>query len=558
MQGRSNIRFKPQTPYVQHTRLTYVLVAVALTYFAIMASRQIALPGLYNDEVVYVNPALGAAVARRVHGIPVMVMPYVGALKAYLYFPIFALFGVSAETIRLPAVFISLLTLGLTFKLARLMSRPLPSAVLVLLMAADPIFIFMTKADYGPIVLMMFFKILALYFFLRFILTSSPRYLWGLAVACGLGLYDKLNFIWFVLALIVAAAVVFRQEFRLAAAQRRAHFIWPVGALLLLVVSSVLYAMPLFVHAQGRLAQTQSYDAGPLERIAFVLRLYIRTMDSRDMWFMRGQFITGTLTNWITLAIIGMIVIGGASGLVRRKPLAPALTDRMVTFYLLLFVIILTQIVATNAADSPNHILMVYPFHYMLLISLVNRLADLHVLNSPSKGWRLAAASPGLGVMAVIVLLIVSEIAVGLRYQEAMDERRFNHLWSPAIYELAAYVDRRDVDAIVSANWGIHQQVFALSRPEARRRYVKLWEEFTELDGPEQERRLAERFFQGRRVLGLVYVVDQAVDRGAATARQHFLSFAEHYFGGAVLERVIANDRGEPIFGVYYLDARTR
>jgi glycosyltransferase involved in cell wall biosynthesis len=41
-----------------------------------------------------------------------------------------------------------------------------------------------------------------------------------------------------------------------------------------------------------------------------------------------------------------------------------------------------------------------------------------------------------------------------------------------------------------------------------------------------------------------------------AIARDHFLSFARFYFGGARRTRVITNDRGEPMFGIYYVDAR--
>ena len=159
-----------------HVLAAYALVTLALAYFGVMASRNIALPGLNVDEVLGVRPAVGGPVARRIFGIPVLTISYIGALKSYIYFPIFALFGGSPETIRLPTIFISLLTLALTFKLSRLHFRPSYSALLVLLMAADPIFIFMSKVDYGPIVLMMFFKMLALYFFFRFIATSSPRY----------------------------------------------------------------------------------------------------------------------------------------------------------------------------------------------------------------------------------------------------------------------------------------------------------------------------------------------------------------------------------------------
>jgi hypothetical protein len=133
-----------------HVLAAYALVTLALAYFGVMASRHIALPGLNVDEVLGVRPAVGGPVARRIFGIPVLTISYMGALKSNIYFPIFALFGGSPETIRLPTIFISLLTLALTFKLSRLHFRPSYGALLVLLMAADPIFIFMSKADYGP------------------------------------------------------------------------------------------------------------------------------------------------------------------------------------------------------------------------------------------------------------------------------------------------------------------------------------------------------------------------------------------------------------------------
>jgi 4-amino-4-deoxy-L-arabinose transferase-like glycosyltransferase len=519
-----------------------------------MAARKIALPGLYYDEMVYLNPAFGGSVARRFLGFPVLVMPYVGALKAYLYFPIFAVFGVSAETVRLPAIFISLMTLGLTFRLARLTFRPFYSALLVLLMALDPIFIFMTKADYGPIVLMMFLKILALYFLFRFIFTSSPRYLWGLAFACGLGLYDKLNFLWFVLALSVATIIVFRYELRAAFARNRVQFIWPVGALLFVLVGSAKYVLPLFLH-------THPHHGGLVKRVSFIFHLYIDTMNSRDVWFMQAPLSMGTITNWVTIGIMGLIVAVGTSRLFRRKSLTPTLTDRVVLFYLLSFVLIFVQILVTNAADSPNHILMLYPFHYVLLIGVADRLSDSWTgTTSPIlRGdglksrrlsmWRVAALG---ALVSVVALLVASQITAGVRYQQAIDKQSFNHMWTPAIYKLAAWLYRRDVDAVVSVEWGIDNQLFALSRPHDRGKYVDLWQEFTRLDTQEQGRALAERFFVGKRVLAIVAMVGH--DRG----RQHFKSFIKYYFGGGVLQRVISDDRGKAQFGIYYVDARTR
>jgi len=571
------IRHVPQISYRAEIRFAYALVAVALAYFAVMACRKIELPGLYYDEVEYVNPAIGGPVARSIMGIPVLVVPYVGALKAYLYFPIFALFGVSAATIRLPAILISLLTLVLTFKLARVTFRPSYSALLVLLMAVDPIFIFLSKADYGPIVLMMFFKMLALYFFFLFIRTPSPRYLWGLTVACALGIFDKFNFIWFVLGLSVAAVVVFRSELRAVAAQYRAKFIWPAAALLLVLAGGIFAALPSFLHAQPN-------DLGHWRHISYISRVYLATMNSRDEWFLAPTFSAATITNWVTIPVIGLVIMAGATRVIRpRRSFMQALNDRVVFFYLLIFVVIFMELLVTLAAENPNHVFVLYPFHYAILIAVANRLSEMPRVDSRSSGdvsdscegdsrrdrWARAAARMGggdrvklgglpfsrsavvLALVSAVALAVGSEISVGVRYKKAVDQQAFNHLWTPAIYELATYANHSKADAIVSVTWGIHRQVFALSRPESRRRYADLWQEFTELDKPQQGRFLAQRFFIGKRVLVLAYV---APDKGAAIARQHFLAFAKYYFGGSKLKRLITNNRGEAMFGVYYLD----
>jgi len=122
-----------------------------------------------------------------------------------------------------------------------------------------------------------------------------------------------------------------------------------------------------------------------------------------------------------------------------------------------------------------------------------------------------------------------------VHYQRAIDDRAFNYFWTPAIYELADYLDRPDVrertDAIKAANWGIYNQAFVLSRSTDRSKYTDLWSEFTLLDNPEKGQRLVERFFAGKRVVVVAYVVKS--DKGAAVAREHFLSFAKYYFGGA-------------------------
>jgi 4-amino-4-deoxy-L-arabinose transferase-like glycosyltransferase len=538
-----------------------------MMYFVIMASRHIALPGLYYDEVLFVNAATGGAhvgfVANRVMGIPIMLMPYIGALKAWLYFPIFSLFGISPASIRLPTIFIALLTLGLTFKLARSTFGPNYSALLVLLMAVDPIFIVMSKLDSGPTVLMMFFKTLALWFFFRLLLTSSQRYLWGLAITCSLGLFDKLNFIWFMLALVVAAALVFARELRHLAVHQGSRLFPPVAMFFLVLVGSGLYAAHL-------LAQTRQPGTRLLPRLAFVSGLYRSTMNGTDVWFVTRPFAHGTLVNWTTVGVLATIAVAGLWHLGRGREAGPLqLRERAVVFYLLVFLTILGQLIVTSAAESPHHIMMLYPFHLVLLIGVASSFSEADLVGSTSGEWQRPASSaasdaryqPGsawkrhwpvhVAFGAVATPLVVSQLVLGYHYQQAIDDRAFNRMWSPAIYQLARYVDRRNVDGIVSADWGIHNQVFALSEREGRHRYADLWQEFVSLT-PENGRRIARKYFVGKRVFVLTYEAEQKDRR----TRQQFLRFAEQYFGGAMLKHVITDDRGEPIFRVYCVDAR--
>ena len=106
---------------------------------------------------------------------------------------------------RWPVILVSLATLALTYRVARFTFGRLVSALVVLVMSVDPTFMYLTKLDYGPVALMMVLKVTAL-------LLRAPRGEHGVTAiplghgaACALGLFDKLNFIWFLLALVAPA-----------------------------------------------------------------------------------------------------------------------------------------------------------------------------------------------------------------------------------------------------------------------------------------------------------------------------------------------------------------
>src|SRR5436190_19352630 len=186
------------------------LIGLLVIYVA-LASYKIHLPGLYYDEILFVGPAAGERPYLKCFGLPLLIFPYIGALKSWIYTPIFALFGVSPISIRLPAILISCGTLALGYSLVRRILTPRWAVAFTLACATHPGFVLLTKVDLGPIALMLFFKALCLYLLFQWL--QTPRFFsWFLAgaiAACALGFFDKFNFIWFVVALVFSSLAVY-------------------------------------------------------------------------------------------------------------------------------------------------------------------------------------------------------------------------------------------------------------------------------------------------------------------------------------------------------------
>ena len=189
------------------------LPSLLLLYLA-LATYKIHLPGLYYDEMLFVGPAAGERPYLRVWGLPLLTFPYIGALKAWLYTPIFKLVEPSAVSIRLPAILISCGTLTFGYLLLRRILTPRWAIVFTLACAYHPGFVLLTRVDLGPIALMLFFKALCLYLLFRWL--ETPRFLsWSLSVVvvtCALGFFDKFNFIWFVVAVVFSTLAVYGRE----------------------------------------------------------------------------------------------------------------------------------------------------------------------------------------------------------------------------------------------------------------------------------------------------------------------------------------------------------
>jgi hypothetical protein len=518
--------------------LPRLLLFVAGAYFAVMAGRWIASPGLQYDEVLFVNaatgePTNGLFVAKRILGLPVMLMGYIGALKAYLYYPVFQAFGVSPATVRWPVILVSLVTLALTYRVARFsFDRPV-SALMVLVMSVDPTFMYLTKLDYGPVALMMVLKVTALLFALHAVSTGSPRYLWGMTAACAMGLFDKLNFIWFLLALLAAGGVLFRTELRAMWRRDRLGLLLPLLMLLALTgLATVVLVVP-----QLAASQAAAVPASPLDRLWYVARLYASTMSGNELYLMvtKKHLTAGTLMNpVVALGFAGMAVAslraarraGGVTHLPFRT--------RVLLCHLAIFLLIALQLLITKKAWGAHHIMMLYPFQLLVAFG-----AAVSLLGT----W---------GAAVVTAVLVASGLHVGAAYERGFrPTAEFEPHWSPVVYQLVDYVNRQPVERIISVDWGTHNQIWALGTARTRAIARDRWPEFRTLGDASRQDLMYRRDFEGMHTLAILHADGWDI---MPAVRPNFLAWTEAFGIIPRLERVFRSPAGTVVFEVYALD----
>jgi 4-amino-4-deoxy-L-arabinose transferase-like glycosyltransferase len=477
------------------------MVVLASVFFLLANCAGLSDPGLQYDELLFVNAALGDThayhgfIASEAFGVPTMLMPYIGALKAYLYTPIFAVFGVSVDSIRIPAVLLATVALLLAVLLIRRLLGLWPAVALAVLLATDPVYGAVSRADWGPIVLSALLRMVAVLCYFGFLRRKSVRYLWLLVAVLALGLYNKIDYGWFIAALCIAAIVVHHGELREMVRSRRSAVLSPLGvfAAILLVefVKLVLPAMRL---------PTTDAPVSLGTRITEVDQLFRGTVNGVAVY----EYMTGSVLNHSTLMgwLFPWILIGSVLVALwyllrgRRRETCDPLraTASATSFFLILFVVIIIGIVATRQATGPQHIMLLWPLPTVLGVCLLATAARV-----PLASARKAAV---VVVGVPLVALALTQVRTTLTYVHAYrDDRHWSSIWSPEIYAAADAVRRAapGAQSVISADWGLGTQIFALGDEAVRNRFSDPWPTF--MSPVATPASLEHEWFQGRTVI---------------------------------------------------------
>ena len=179
-----------------------LLFGLICLLFIILTIGWLSKVGVHYDEVFWINAARGGLtndfIFKRFGHHAVMIMSYIGALKPTIFFYIFKFFGVSIFSIRLPNIFLWLSTLYLFWRTYSRTEKH-KSITVLLMLVFNPALMFLSLTDFGPVLLDFFIRILIYILVFKFVTNKRGDIL--ISVLLFLGIYNKLNFIWFVNAL---------------------------------------------------------------------------------------------------------------------------------------------------------------------------------------------------------------------------------------------------------------------------------------------------------------------------------------------------------------------
>lgn len=466
-------------------RLPDWLAIGAASIFILLAAYRIELPGLYYDELVFVNAAQGAPDNTFIHvrlgSVPLFIMPYLGALKAWIYAPVFHLFGVSALTIRLPAILLAAVTLVLLYWAMRRTIGGIWAAIAVWIMAVDPTNVFPSRLDWGPTVLMHFFQaaIIALWFSYR----GKPE-LWKPAlifVCFGLGFFDKFNFIWLASAFVIGISLCYPDSLKNLWISSPRFARWMAIILVLVASGAALYLiLPLllyFHHPIG--AHTTSLQVK--------WHALLTTLSGQAV----AGFIFGDARAIIAYVPFWLIVTDGFLALaclfVPMSNAEARENRKNGIFCLLIGVVIFLQIVITPQAGGPQHYSMIFPLPLLAFAflgkSVYTKLATKNLRHLG--GFLLGSAA--------VCLFVVNVHNSAAYLSHFRTNPHYNPRWSPEIYSLSRYINEHGFEAksVICVDWGLHSQLHALAPKKLRKRIHDYWPIFMELGKKNQDEQTA-------------------------------------------------------------------
>lgn len=417
--------------------------------------------GLQNDEALF-----GAGIYEARHTadfltigrreIPLMLMGYLGTLKAWLYAPLFKIWAPSALSVRLPVLLAGAATVWLFYRLLERLAGKRAALVGCALLSTDATFLLTTCFDWGPVALQHLLLVSAVVAFQDF---QRARSLAAACFCCGLAAWDKALFFWLAAGLAVATAAVFPRE--LFRSLTRKNVAVAAGAFFMGALPLVVYNLrhPLatfrghegldFSDARGKTLHLKSTLEGtalfgyiprddpeghPREPSSTLERAAVRLSQAT------GERRTGFLPQALVVAVLLM-------PLVWRTPARRTLLWTATAFLVAWGLMVMTR----GAGGSAHHVVLLWPLpHLFVAVAFAGASERLH-------------ASPWLPA-AVAVFLAGANLLVVNQHLAQLIRNGPGKAWTDAMYGLSDALKTIPASEIYVNDWGMLDSLRLLHR----------------------------------------------------------------------------------------------
>ncbi|MBI4759177.1 MAG: glycosyltransferase family 39 protein [Chloroflexi bacterium] len=515
-----------------------MIVLAAVVLFMALALYQIDLPGFYYDEALDVVPAMQIMLAGqptellrgiglRVPGLPlvkprgltlpVMTMDYLGAVNTYLVLPFFQVYGFTVFAVRFMCVVVAAGALVLAYFWLRGLFGPGVAGVAVLLLAVNPSFIFWGRMGVSVTSVMSLLAMAALLAFARWRAAGRDLWLFLGAVVLGLGLWAKFLFLWYIVALAMAQAILnFRFRLNRQALLASQVFGLTISQWLTIAVGLTLGAWPLLwfnlktggtVQVLAQNIENTAYGVNNRDffnNLRTALESFRVFLNGGYFWYYGQAFENALYPAMFILSALGAAALVWA----RYRHLG-----RRVAFVIIVLGLLVLQSSFTISGLWATHLYIAVPLP-QTVVALFAVLAGRWLAPAQEQGlappdvpsarggnsgtsgrqarpWGTLARRALTWALPVVFVapLFLGDLWVDLRYHQALQETGGLGRFSDAIYGLASYLDRNPKLTPWALDWGISKsvQVITQGRVNPQELYG-----FQETPGPDFQRRLSE------------------------------------------------------------------
>lgn len=401
------------------------LIAVAFaTLVPLLGGWRLDQPGIQNDEALFasvlyepvVQPELVRILGFR---FPPMSFPYIGTVKTAIYAVLFRVVEPSNGSVRWPMLLTGALTVYLFCRLLQRLGEHQLALASSALLVCDATFLFTIRCDWGPVAMQHLLAVAGFYCWARY--GSWP---WALAAGfCwGLGLWDKITFLWILFGIGVAALLTRKVPWRAVPAA---------------TLGFLLGAYPFIVY--NLKTNTASFRVEGTQAL------------TTEIWWPKAQALWYTLQGRQLFGSMAML----GNGLEAKESMLGWLVllglligwrARLFRFSFFALVAGFTPMaLAVGGGMSPHHLVLLWPMPHMI--------AAMGALTLPSIAQRL-----------VLVVVIAGELFAVERHYACWRHNGGDMAWTDAIGPLSERIRNDREVSYRFLDWGIYDAAYLLTR----------------------------------------------------------------------------------------------